>query len=58
MLKIRTRKEINLKFYKVMAIPVLFCGRETWTLQKTGWKRIQAAEMKYSRTVKGSTKIS
>jgi hypothetical protein len=40
-----------------MAIPVLSCGCETWTLKKRDWNRIQAAEMKYLRTVKGCTKV-
>jgi hypothetical protein len=55
--KNKTRKETNLKFYKVMAIPVLLHGCEIWTLKKTDCNRIQAAEMKYLRTVKGCTKI-
>jgi hypothetical protein len=40
-----------------MAIPVLLFGCETWPLKKTDWNRIQAADMKYLRTVKGCTKI-
>jgi hypothetical protein len=40
-----------------MVIPVLLYGCETWTLRKRDWNRIQAAEMKYLRTVKGCTKI-
>jgi hypothetical protein len=40
-----------------MAIPVLLYGYETWTLQKTDWNRIQAAEIKYLKTVTGCTKI-
>jgi hypothetical protein len=31
----KTRKETNLKFYKIMAVPVLIYGSETWTLRKT-----------------------
>jgi hypothetical protein len=56
-LKTKTRKETNLKFYKVMAIPVLLYGYETWTLKKTDRNRIQAAEIKYLRTVTGCCKI-
>jgi hypothetical protein len=56
-LKRKTRKETNLKFYKVVAIPVLLCGCETWMLKKRDWNRIPAAEMKYLRTVKGCCKI-
>jgi hypothetical protein len=40
-----------------MAIPVLLYGCETRTLKKTDWDKIQAAEMKYLRTVKGCTMI-
>jgi hypothetical protein len=39
-----------------MAVPVLLCGSETWTLRKRDWNRIQAAEMKYLRTVKGCSR--
>jgi hypothetical protein len=49
--------ETDLTFYEVMAIPVLLYGCETWTLRKTDWNRIQAAEMKYLRTLKGCSKI-
>jgi hypothetical protein len=40
-----------------MAIPVLLYGYVTWTLKKTDWNIIQAADIKYLRTVKGCTKI-
>jgi hypothetical protein len=40
-----------------MAIPVLLYGRETWTLKKRDRNRIQAAEIKYLRTVSGCTNI-
>jgi hypothetical protein len=56
-LKRKTREETNLKLYKFMAIPVLLCGCETWTLKKRDWNRIQEAEMKYLRNVKDCTKI-
>jgi hypothetical protein len=56
-LKKETRKERNLKFYKIMAVPVLLYGSETWTLRKRGWNRIQTAEMKYLRTVKGGIRL-
>jgi hypothetical protein len=49
---IETKKETNLKFYKVMAVSVLLYGSETWILKKRGWNRIQAAEFKYLRIVK------
>jgi hypothetical protein len=40
-----------------MAVPVLLYGRETWTLRKRDWNRIQAAEMKYLRIVKRCTRL-
>jgi hypothetical protein len=35
----KTKKETNLKFYKIMAVPVLLHGIETWTLRKRDWNR-------------------
>jgi hypothetical protein len=32
-------------------------GSETWTPRKRDWNRIQVAEMKYLRTVKGCTRL-
>jgi hypothetical protein len=40
-----------------MAVPVLLYGSETWTPRKRDWNRIQAAEMKYLRTVRGCTRL-
>jgi hypothetical protein len=39
-LKKKTRKETNLKFYKIMTVPVLLYGSETWTPRKRDWNRI------------------
>jgi hypothetical protein len=50
-------EETNLKFYKIMAVPVPLYGSETWTLRQRDWNRIQAAETKYIRTVKGCTRL-
>jgi hypothetical protein len=47
-------KELELK---IMTIPVLLYGSETWTLKKRDWNRIQAAEMKYLRKVKGCARL-
>jgi hypothetical protein len=38
-------------------IPGPLYGSETWTLRKRDWNIIQAAEMKYLRTVKGCTRL-
>lgn len=54
-LKKRTRKETQLKFYKVMAIPVLLYGSETWTLKSQDLNRIQVSEMRHLRSIKGYT---
>jgi hypothetical protein len=43
-LKKKTRKETNLKFYKIMEVPVLLYGSKTWTPRKRDWNRIQAAD--------------
>jgi hypothetical protein len=40
-----------------MAVPALLYGSETRTPIKRDWNRIQAAEMKYLRTVKGCTRL-
>jgi hypothetical protein len=40
-----------------MAVPVILYGSETWTPRKRDWNRIQVAEMKYLRTVKGCTRL-
>lgn len=54
-LKNRTRKDTRLKFYKTMAVPVVLYGSETWVLSKREQTRLQAAEMKFLRAVKGCT---
>jgi hypothetical protein len=40
-----------------MAVTVLLYGSETWTLRKRDWNRIQVAEIKYLRTIKGCTRL-
>jgi hypothetical protein len=40
-----------------MAVPVLSYDSGTWTPRKTDWNRIQEAEMKYLKTVKGCTRL-
>jgi hypothetical protein len=52
----KTRKDTQLKFYKVMATPTLLYGSETWTLNARDKSRIQASEMKFLRSVKGCTR--
>ena len=48
-------KRYGIKFYKVMAVPVLMFGSESWTLTQNQRKRIEAAEMTFLRRAKECT---
>ncbi|KAJ4446628.1 hypothetical protein ANN_13325 [Periplaneta americana] len=48
-LKNKARKETQIKFYKVIAVPSLLFGSETWTMTAADSKKLQAAEMKFLR---------
>ncbi|KAJ4447044.1 hypothetical protein ANN_09033 [Periplaneta americana] len=52
----KARKETQMKFYKVMAVPTLIYGSESWTTTKKEESRIQSAEMKFMRYVRRYTK--
>ena len=54
-LKGKTRPETQLKFYKMIAVPTLLYSSEIWTLSSKDFSRIQAAEIKFFRFVKGYT---
>ena len=43
------------KLYNTLALPVLLCGSETWTVKARNARRITAAEMKYMRRTAGYT---
>jgi hypothetical protein len=49
----KVRKETLLRFYRIMAIPTLLYGSECWTLTKRQKSRLEAAEMRFLRTVAG-----
>jgi hypothetical protein len=51
----KTRKDTQLKFYKVMAAPVLLYGCENWALNRVDRRKTQTAEMKFLRRVAGYT---
>lgn len=51
----KVRPETILKFYKVMAIPTLLYGSETWALTLAQLRRIEAAEMRLLRPLAGYT---
>jgi hypothetical protein len=55
-LKNKTRKDILMKFYKTMAVPVLSYGSESCVISKKDNDKIQAAEMRFLRRVKGCTR--
>jgi hypothetical protein len=49
----KVRKETLFRFYKIMAIPTLLYGSEYWTLTKRQKSRLEAAEMRFLRSVAG-----
>ena len=48
-------KKTRIKLYNTLALPVLLCGSETWTVKVSDGRRITAAEMKYMRRTAGHT---
>lgn len=53
----KTRKDTRVKLYKTMATPVLMYGSETWTPTQTDLNKIQTAEMRFLRRVKGCSRL-
>jgi hypothetical protein len=51
----KTRKDKQLKFYKVMEAPVLLYGCENWALNRVDRRKIETAETKFLRRVVGFT---
>ena len=45
----------TLKFYKVMAVTVLMYGSENWSLNRSDKRKIEAAEMRFLRSMAGYT---
>jgi hypothetical protein len=52
----KARNETQIKFYKVMAVPTILYGSEVWVTKERQLSRVQAAEMRYLRSVKGCTR--
>ena len=52
-----TRTDTQMKFYKVVARPSLLYGSETWVTTKRDMTRLEAAEMRFLRSVKGYTRL-
>jgi hypothetical protein len=46
-----------MKFYKVVARPSLLYGNETWVTTIRNVTRLEAAEMRFLRSVKGYTRL-
>ena len=53
----KTRTDTEMKFYKVIARPTQFYGSETWVTTKRDMTRLEAAEMRLLRSVKGYTRL-
>jgi len=53
--KIRT--ETQMKFYKVVARPSLLYGSKTWITTQRDMTRLEAAEMRFLRSVTGYTRV-
>ena len=49
-LKGKTQLSTQIKFYKVMAVPVLIYGSEKWSLNRSDKRKIEAAEMSFFKT--------
>ena len=54
-LKGKTQLSTQIKFYKVMAVPVLMYGSENWSLNRSNKRKIEAAEMRFLRPMAGYT---
>src|SRR5215510_10165094 len=46
-----------MKLYKVVARPTLLYGSETWVTTKRDMTHLEAAEMRFLRSVKGCTRL-
>jgi hypothetical protein len=53
----KTRAETQMKFYKVVATPSPLYGSETWVNTKRDMTRLEAAKMRFLRSVTGYTTL-
>ena len=53
----KTGRDTQLKFYKIVARPTLLYGSETWVTTKRDMTRLEAAEMRFLRSVNGYTRL-
>ena len=54
-LKWKTQLSAQIKFYKLMAVPVLVYGSEKWSLNWSNKRKIEPLEMKFLRPMAGYT---
>ena len=54
-LKGKTQLSTQIKFYKVMAVPVLMYGSENWSLNRWDKRKIEVAEMRMLKSMAGYT---
>ena len=53
----KPRTHTQIKFYKVVARPTLLYGSETWVTTTGDMTRLEAAEMRFLRSIKGYTRL-
>jgi len=53
----KTRTDTQMKFYKVVARPTLIYGSETLVTTTRDMTHLEAAEMRFLRSVKGYTRL-
>jgi hypothetical protein len=53
----KTPTDTQIKFYKVVARPTLLHGNETWVTTTKDMTRLEAAERRFLRSVKGYTRL-
>jgi hypothetical protein len=53
----KSRTDSQMKCYKVVAKPTQLYGSETWETTKRDMNRLEAAEMRFLRSVKGYTRL-
>ena len=51
------KRALEINVYKVVARPTLLYGSETWVITKRDMTRLEAAEMRFLRSVKGYTRL-
>ena len=55
-LKGKTQFSTQIKFYRVIAVPILMYGSENWSLNRSDKRKIEAAELRFLRPMAGKKK--